>query len=453
MINYVLKSFLLIILLPIVSFSQIRFPSKLSTEEKLYRLGVVYSEVKQNFVNYDRITFSWDSLYKQTITEVLKTDNDWDYYLLLKRMMASLNDGHTEIVADWPFAEYCDYPVVNSSIVGNKYFITWTRESLIDSVVIGSEVMKINGVKAEEYVKTYTLPYISASTEKSRQRGALYATLWNKKDIPYRITFKRRTDGELVTLTLPRNGEAIRNDELDPNVNITISKPWVPAEISWESNSIAVMAINTFNEKHLNANKIDSLVGLVSQSRGLIIDLRRNGGGSTAIAKRLLSYLIKDDYFLTYGWETRINDAVRKAYGYGYDNYKNYYNNIAYRREAPDTIRIDTSIKRLTMPVVILIGHRTYSAAEDFLMMIYEIKERPLIIGEETGGSTGSPLVIPFETGVYARICTRRQFFPYSQKLFVGEGIKPDIEINPTIDDLIMGKDVVIERALMHLNQ
>jgi C-terminal processing protease CtpA/Prc len=112
---------------------------------------------------------------------------------------------------------------------------------------------------------------------------------------------------------------------------------------------------------------------------------------------------------------------------------------------------VEKSFMRFEYPVVILIGKFTYSACEDFLVNIYELPHRPLLIGERTGGSTGAPLVLsnlPNETTV--RICTIRELFPYSMKPFVG-GIAPHIEIKEDIKDYISGEDVVLNKAFQTL--
>jgi C-terminal processing protease CtpA/Prc len=98
-----------------------------------------------------------------------------------------------------------------------------------------------------------------------------------------------------------------------------------------------------------------------------------------------------------------------------------------------------------------LIGNRTFSAAEDFLINLYECSNRPILIGEPTGGSTGSPLVIEITDDCWARVCTRRVCFPYSKKPFVKEGIQPDILISPTYEDYMNNRDVVLKRAIEYL--
>ncbi len=198
--------------------------------------------------------------------------------------------------------------------------------------------------------------------------------------------------------------------------------------------------------------EFDKIAKELYKANGLIINLRSNGGGSTDVAWHLQKYLTKGNYFLNYAWESRINDGVRKANGNWKEEYKDYFLNKAYRFEKPDTIFISDTLKRITCPTAILIGRFTFSAAEDFLVNIFECPNRPILIGEETGGSTGSPLVIPgLPGGGYARICTRRICYPLSGKRFVNCGVKPDIEVKQTIDDYLNTKDVVLERAIKEI--
>ena len=77
--------------------------------------------------------------------------------------------------------------------------------------------------------------------------------------------------------------------------------------------------------------------------------------------------------------------------------------------------------------------------------------DRPVFIGEETGGSTGAPLIVHLPHGAVARICTLRTLYPYSGKPFVGEGIKPDIEVRQSFEDYIRGEDTAKNEALKYM--
>jgi len=148
-----------------------------------------------------------------------------------------------------------------------------------------------------------------------------------------------------------------------------------------------------------------------------------------------------------------LNDGVKKANGNWKEEYEDFYKNCAYRTVMPDTIFIPDTVKRFNVPIAILISTMTVSAAEDFLIDLYEIPNRPIIIGQPSFGSTGSPLVVwDFPKNGSARVCTRKVLFPYSLKPF-SEGITPDILVNYTFEEFMSGIDKDIEVAVKELNR
>jgi len=93
----------------------------------------------------------------------------------------------------------------------------------------------------------------------------------------------------------------------------------------------------------------------------------------------------------------------------------------------------------------LLLGPRTFSAGEDFVLS-FKLMKRGLLVGEPTGGSTGQPLVFDLPGGGYARICAKRDSYPDGRE-FVGQGIAPNLRVAPTIGDVRAGRDPVVERA------
>jgi C-terminal processing protease CtpA/Prc len=105
--------------------------------------------------------------------------------------------------------------------------------------------------------------------------------------------------------------------------------------------------------------------------------------------------------------------------------------------------------KRLVIPTIILIGHQTFSAAEDFLVLCDNQKHITLI-GEVTAGSTGNPITWNLPYGGLLSICSKKDIYPDGRE-FVGSGIKPDIESHLTIEDFRKGRDTVLETAFSFL--
>jgi len=103
-------------------------------------------------------------------------------------------------------------------------------------------------------------------------------------------------------------------------------------------------------------------------------------------------------------------------------------------------------------PLVVLTGPRTFSAAEDFLVVL-KASRRATLVGERTGGSTGQPLSIPdLPAGGSARVCAKRDVAPDGTE-FVGIGVIPDVEVAPTAADVAARRDVVFERGLDELRR
>ncbi len=428
------------------------FPDKITREEKLYWFSQVWSETKYNFVNIDRLGFNLDSLYRFYIPQVTATRNDYEYYRLLQKFMASLHDGHTQVGSNGQFYRYTDYIPVSLKDFDHKVYITAVRQMPgQDSTWVGAEITEIDHLPTIQYLERDIFPYISASTEQHMWMQAIYDIQSDFKDHPFRATIKKR-DGTIVNIELQRNGEEIRTKN-DRNWGTVPEYSRNVVDFKWMDNQVAFVSFNRFMPEKEAMEEFDRIAKELYNAKGLIIDLRKNGGGSTEVAWHLQRYLTQGNFFLNYGWETRINDGVKKANGNWQEEYKDYFLNKAYRFEKPDTVPVPDTLRRITCPVIILIGRYTFSAAEDFLVNLYEVPGRPRFVGEETGGSTGSPLVINgLPGGGYARICTRRICFPISGKRFVNTGIKPDIEVKQTMDDYLRGRDAVLDRAVMEIS-
>ena len=79
--------------------------------------------------------------------------------------------------------------------------------------------------------------------------------------------------------------------------------------------------------------------------------------------------------------------------------------------------------------------------------MPFKDNHRALIVGQKTSGSTGQPYVVEFDNGMMVLIGAKRASFPDGMP-FEGVGIKPDVEVQPKVEELAKGRDVALEAAL-----
>jgi hypothetical protein len=429
-----------------------QIPNTISMENKLLSLSMFWSEAKYNFAFYDQLTFDWDSLYRAYIPLMMKTANDVEYNTLMRKFVGSLQDGHTNFNSVNDIA-YKDFIPMVVTYFHDTLTITVIDSLLLNTYPLGSKILKINGMQADEYMDKFVNPYVH-SRFKPTQQGLAAEKLLSASKLDDKITLTYLTpQGEIRTNTPPRNGSKNR---LNPQISRKDNDNMKLMDVSWIDNTnIAVLTINSFNNLRIDIIKMfNNIKDTLYHADGIIIDIRKNGGGVTEVAKYLIKHIIKDPYFLGLSAETRIHNAGNKAQGNFITEWEDFYKMKAYEQTPAIPNYIEDSIKRFDCPIVILFSSFTFSAAEDFLIMLAEHPNRPLFIGQPSYGSTGAPLVIrdwPID-GSFVRICSRRMRFPYSQKPFI-EGIIPDIWVKYSFEEYMSGVDKDINVAVQELEK
>lgn len=449
------------IILFLIIFSNLTYgqiPNKLSNEEKIYGLSKFWQEVNYNFVYLNKVDRTeWDNQYKRLISEVQNTPNDYEYYRLLQKFCAFLKDGHTnvffpkEIQDSILNTDFGDYRIFLTNIDG-KAIITKVNKSKKDELPIGTEITKVNGLTTNQYINQNVRPYISTSTQHILDDWSITYLLQDFIGSTFDLELKL-PNGKIKSINLTHNKS--EEKELYPKENNDIF------EFRLLEKDIAYIALNSFSSwdiMDLFSDKIPE----IRKAKKLIIDLRKNGGGDGNIAREIIKYLTNDtiiygsksksrenvSYYKAIGAYTKASDTLnnhwsKQAYLTYHDNY---YFDFPYN--SYNTANMD--IERIEMPTAILIGHNTASASEDFLIYA-DNQENMTKIGEPTFGSTGQPMIFDLPNGGIGRVCTKKDTYPDGRE-FVGYGIKPDIEVKTKLSDYMENRDVVLEKAIKHLN-
>ena len=440
------------------TFGQV--PSALTPAEKVYGLSKFWQEVNYNFVYLNRVgALKWDSVYISLIDKVQKTENDYQYYRLMKQFCAMLKDGHTNI--DFPEriqskllkTMFGDYRIIVENIE-HKAIITHINPSKKDIIPPGSEIVAVNDLSVEEYLAQFVSPYISASTNHILEDMATIEMLQGFEGEQYKLKIKK-PDSVMIELVVEhsRCSESAIYPSKNPTNNLL--------DLKWLDKQIAYLALNSFQDKSIDSLFLDKLPELY-KAKAMIVDLRKNGGGDGEIGLEILKYLIPNKKVNGSKSRTRNHIATYKAWG-EMTNPKDTTNNFEYRKaylsyigeyyyDFPNASRtLKTSHKRLKIPTVVLIGHNTASAAEDFL--VYANKQPHFTkIGSPTFGSTGQPYSFSLPGGAQAQVCTKQDTYPDGTE-FVGIGITPDIFVEQTLSDYLNNIDPVLESAIKFLNQ
>lgn len=436
-----------------------QIPNELSKADKIYGLSKFWQEVNYNFVYLNKVDrIEWDKQYKKLISEVQNTKNDYEYYRLLQKFCAFLKDGHTNVSFPKKIqdniltTDFGNYRLFLSNIDG-KAIITKVNQSKKDELPIGTEIIKVNGMSTNQFINENVRPYISSSTEHILNDRSIEYMLQGYINSTFNLELKF-PNGKTKSLKLTHSKST--EEKLYPVDKTELF------EFKWVKKDIAYIALNSFSSWDIMDLFSDKL-SEIRKAKKLIIDLRKNGGGEGKIGREIIKYLTKDTILYGSKSQSRLHIPTYKAWGkwtkakdtlnnvwnkQSYLTYRDqYYYDFPYQPYSTSNL----DISRVEIPTVILIGHNTASAAEDFLIYA-DNQENMTKIGEPTFGSTGQPMYFDLINGSKARICTRKDTYPDGRE-FVGYGIKPDIEVKTTLTDYIENKDPVLEKAIEYLNE
>jgi len=409
-------------------FFETPYRENISEEEKQAGLAKLWSEIKYNFAFFSNVPeLNWDSVYLAYLPRVTKTKSTLEYYRILQQMCALLQDGHTNVnCPEDVLPELYALPPVRTRLVEGKVVITEVMDPdlLLAGVLPGREVVRVNRMPVHQYVEERVQPYFSASTPQAlAEKVYSFGLLAGPHGSKVRVGMLDET-GRAFGWALPRSYPPVLQTAL--------------LEYKEVDGRFGYLVLNSFTEEFLIGH-FDSLFSSLEQHEALIIDLRENGGGNSGVAFDILGYLTARP-FPTIRWRTPYYRPTYRAWGIGQPWHVE-----------PSTEDPPQGTKLYDKPVVVLIGPRTESAAEEFCVA-FDYMRRGILIGQPTGGSTGQPLVFSLPGGGSARVCTSDCTYPDGKK-FVGLGIQPDILVPLTLDDIHEKRDAVLLRAVEYLRE
>jgi len=286
---------------------------------------------------------------------------------------------------------------------------------------------KLEGIGAELSVENKTLVIVSPLKNSPAARAGLLPG-----DVIFKIDDKLTAD-----MTLFESITSIRGDK-GTTVKLTILRKGAPDpfEVSIVRDSINIdsvtveklkdgivyLSVNQFNDRtDTEFNKAISDL-ILTPPKGLIIDLRYNGGGYLDIAVDLLSYILP---------------AKSKAV------------EIRQRNEKNDVIYTKGSPKIPDVPLVVLVNEGSASASEILAGAVQDLK-RGVVMGTKTYGKGTVQEVETFKDGSSIRMTIAKWFTPAGRSIDKA-GLIPDVVVEMKDSDIEKKIDTQKEAAVKYL--
>ena len=379
------------------------------------------NDLRQKFrTAYDKI--------KDNMTEL-------EFYRLINPIVTAVKCGHTNLYISQALLKNRKstarfFPLA-VTLVDNQLYIL--EDDLTNGIIAGDEIKSINGKTSSEIIKIL-IDNISGDGNNEAKQRYIISNYFNS----WFYDFVDNTDGFHVVLL---NNEGISktvvlqakcSEEFNTSACELYFTEYKDGNY-YESkihNNYAVLTIHVFSKeksKKFNAFLDDFFLKLKEQNiSNLIIDIRGNFGGNADMAKALLSHLITEklDYF---------NCALPLLFNlFGYQ-----------KPVSPATVTFSGK-------TVLLTDGACFSTTGHFCALI-KYHHLAILVGSKTAGTyicaDSSKDTALKNTRIRLHYSTRT-YKVSAEGLSDQNGIEPDIDISPTIEDILNNRDVQMQRGL-----
>ncbi len=405
---------------------------QLSAVDRRLIVAKLWAEARINYAYWDRVRADWDSALTANLTVADGRQTDSQFFHALRRWVALLGDGESEVGAPAAVRARIARPPIELRAVERRVFIVDYAQN--DEMRIArperlAEVLAVQGIPVETWVRDSVLPEVGGATPTARWERAVARLLEGEKGTALHLQLRLPVGAE-------RGASVTRSVALGerwPLERPALEAEALPGGVAW-------VRVNALADPDV-VRLFDRAFPDFKKATAIIFDLRENGGGAGGrdAGYQLLARLM-DHPFLTSRWRT---PQYRPAYR-GQDMPDSA---GAWLAAPPDTIRPPLSGDRPAFqgPAAVLSSPRTSGAAEDLLVAFRNASRGP-IVGEPSAGSTGQVLTVSLGKGWSLVVCVTRDAFPDGTE-FAGVGVAPELPVAMTVGDFLAGRDPALERA------
>ena len=188
--------------------------------------------------------------------------------------------------------------------------------------------------------------------------------------------------------------------------------------------NIGYIYYGSFNNS-IGEGNLDEVINYLMPCRGLIIDVRDNGGGLLTNAEVLASLFVDESTLVGY---------MQHKTGTGHSDFS----------EMQEQRLDPSSNMRWHKSVCVLTNRSVFSAANEFVKYMHALPNVTLV-GDQTGGGAGMPYSNSLPNGWSVRFSACPIYD--KDKQTTEFGIAPDVKVDIKQEDFMRGLDTIIETA------
>jgi hypothetical protein len=388
------------------------YPNMKFTDDglKLISLFRYWNMIQYYFPYRNLIDENWDEVLKAFIPKIISANDELSYKLTLLELIGKISDTHANI---WGNDEILNrfwgvkFAPIEVNIINGKVVVTKVYDEFDEKtdIKLGDIITHINSEATEKLIDE-KIKYCPASNLPTKFR-----------DVSRRLL---RTNNEFLQLTVQRD-ETPNNIKIN-SLDFDQIKYW---ENKTPSYKILENNIGYIFPGSLKKGEIDSIMSVLANTKGLIIDFRCYP--SDFIVFSLGKFLMpKPTKFVKFSVGSMVNPGeftFTQPLLVG-ENRIDYYKN----------------------KILIIVNEITQSSAE-YHTMAFRVAPEAIVIGGTTAGADGNVSTIMLPGNIRTMISGIGVYYPdgtETQRV----GIIPDIEMHPTIKGIRNGEDELMNKAI-----
>ncbi len=377
-----------------------------------WSVGSMQAEKRSNIVSDNQISLSssdkkvdmklfWDvwSLLANKYVDPQSLDYKEMVYGSIQGMVYSINDPYTTFLTPKENKDFRDS--LDGTLEGIGAELTVRNNAITVVSPLKNSPAKKAGLQPEDII----IKIDGVDVKKYTFEQAVMK-IRGKKGTKVKLTVTRKSKNKPVELSITRN-------------TIKISS------VKWSmKGNIVVIELNQFGSKTKNEfSKAISEI-LPKRPKGIVLDLRYNGGGYLEGAVDITSEFVPKGKVVSVKKRDPNQDEV---------------------------IYVSGKARVEKIPLVVLINKGSASASEIVAGAIQDHK-RGKVIGEQSFGKGTVQEVENLIDGSSLRVTVAKWYTPNNHNISE-VGIKPDIEVKRTVEDMEANKDPQLDKALEYLKK